>query len=82
MNEEIYDLAAQSGATDEKGCSVKNSDVICFTKTEFEGFIERLINYQTAHIQRRFDQHLKYTGVIVSADDLLDELKRKIMGVN
>lgn len=41
MNQHIFDLARQSGATDEHGNRAK--DVFCFTKVELENFAETLI---------------------------------------
>lgn len=45
INKEIYNLAGQAGATDESGGSIKNANIICFTRIEFEDFIQRFSNY-------------------------------------
>jgi hypothetical protein len=41
MNERIFDMARQSGATDENGGRAEH--VFCFTKTELKGFAELIV---------------------------------------
>ena len=41
MNERIFDMARQSGATDEKGSRAEH--VFCFTKDELKGFTELIV---------------------------------------
>ena len=41
MNERIFDMARQSGATDEQGG--RSQEVFCFTKSELSAFAELLI---------------------------------------
>lgn len=81
MNEEIYNLAAQAGATDEHGHSVKTADVVCFTRTEFDGFIQRLVEYQTSELYTyRRELENDFMGDDVPSAMMIGHLKT-IMGI-
>jgi hypothetical protein len=41
MNQRVFDMARQSGATDEKGSRAEH--VFCFTKDELKGFTQTII---------------------------------------
>lgn len=41
MNEQIFDMARQSGATDENGGRAEH--VFCFTKDELKGFAQLIV---------------------------------------
>lgn len=62
MNERIFDMARQSGATDEKGSRAEH--VFCFTKDELKGFAQ-LIAEECARLA--MTQHCS-----TSPDELLD----------
>ena len=49
MNERIFDMARQKGATDEQGNRAEN--VFCFTKDELKSFAELIVRECIEHLE-------------------------------
>lgn len=52
MNERIFDMARQSGATDEQGSLAEH--IFCFTKSELSAFAELLIRECVKEIEFQY----------------------------
>jgi DICT domain-containing protein len=82
FNPEIYNMASQAGATDEKGGPI-STGVISFTPYEFEDFMTRFVRYvqnRQYKIIKDDKDSLTYMGNDTPSYVLISELEKSLIG--